>query len=382
MKNIILSFVLIFSASLQAQELKLTAFNVGLAHGFVEYAKERLPGIVEEIKKADADFYCLSEVWEKKDRKKLIKALEKQYPYTHMTPIEQTYSRQRPTCKIGDLFGEGKFATCTLKECKGLDDSEFTQCVTTKCGPALRALQGDKRQCAQALMAQVGNSTIRSLIRVLNPLRRANLFAYGGGNGLMVFSKKPIVDVGLVDLSDISTLNRRGALYTQLIDDQKESHHIYCAHLGANLTHVAPYPGNFQNWEEENRAQVERLTDVADHGQEPTYIMGDTNCSFDLPQADIRPDFEGACLSFLNKGFENFYLEQNPECTYCSTNTIIANNPNEEGRLLIDHIFTKNVPFSVITREFDELIEIKVKGEKLMSHPSDHYGVSIQVNAL
>lgn len=379
MKNFLTCLLTLICAQGFAADLKMTAFNVGLAHGFVDYAEERIPGIIEEIKKSDADYFCLSEVWEKKDRKTFMKELGKIYPYTHMTPIEQSYTRNRPSCKIKDLFGEGKFATCTLKQCKGLDGSEFTQCVTSKCGPALRALQGDKRQCAQALMAQVGNSTIRSLLRVLSPLRRAGLFAYGGGNGLMVFSKQPIVDVNVVDLTSISTLNRRGALYTKMIDGNKEPHHIYCAHLGANLTHVAPYTGDFQNWEEENRAQVDKVIEKAEHGAEPTYIMGDMNCSFDMPEIDVRPDFEGACLSFLNKGFENFYLEQNPQCTFCKTNSIIAKNPNEEGRLLIDHIFTKNVPYSQIKREFDQLIDIKVKRKTVKSHPSDHYGVSINI---
>ncbi len=375
MKSIILLLVAAFSTAASAETFKASAYNLGLAQGFVAYAEERLKPLQQELKNGDADLYCLSEVWAKKDRDFLVTSLKKDFPFAHFEEIEQTFSRNRPSCKITDLFGKGKFASCVLKECKDLDDSEFTQCVTKSCGPALRALQGDKRQCAQALMAQVGNSTVRSLIRVLNPLKRAGLFAYGGGNGLLLLSKKPMTEKGLVDLTAISTLNRRGALKAVVAEKQ-----VYCAHLSANLDETAPYTGVFENWEEENFQQTKRLLDEAEKSTKPTLMMGDFNCSFDLPSEGIQGDFEKSCLLFRERGFDQFYLDQSPQCTFCSSNSLIAENPNEGGDFLIDHIFTRGVSDSVIKRVFDQKRTIKLNnGQPKETHLSDHYGLMIEI---
>lgn len=375
----VLLFFFIISSTAVADNFKIATYNLGLAQGFVPLSKERTPAIINLLKQEDADYYCLSEVWDKKDRKKIVDALEDEYPYVHMTDIDQLRRGPRPTCRIRDLFGKGKFVSCVLDKCRDQDDSDFTQCVTQKCDAPLTDLIGERPYCAQSLMAQVGASTTRAIIRVLNPLWRAGIFAYKGSNGLMVLSKKPFAKKGLVDLSELSTLNRRGALYTKISDENKSRHHLYCAHLSANLADTAPYTGGFEGWEEENMAQVKKLLEKTNHGVDPTYLMGDMNCSFAIPGLGIRPDFEPSCQLFTEAGFDNFFLEQNPKCTFCKENTLLKNDL-KDGRqdFLLDHIFTKNVPQTQAYRVFDDLVEVEVEGETILSHPSDHYGVVIE----
>lgn len=379
MKTWILLFLFLTSSAALANSFKIATYNVGLAQGFVPLSKERAPVVIDLLKQEDADYYCLAEVWDKKDRKKILKSLEDEYPFVHMTDIDQLRRGPKPTCRIGDLFGEGKFVSCILDKCKGQDDSDFTQCVTQKCDVPLDNLIGERPYCAQSLMAQVGTSTVRAILRVLNPLWRAGIFAYKGSNGLMVLSKKPFVEKGLVDLTDISTLNRRGALYTKIIDENKEPHHLYCAHLSANLEGTAPYTGSFEGWEQENMAQVKKLLESTDHGLRPTYVMGDMNCSFAIPGLGIKPDFEASCDLFKQAGFDNFFLEENPECTFCKENTLLKIDVKDgEPNFMLDHIFTKHVPQSRTYRAFDELVEVEVEGETILSHPSDHYGVILE----
>jgi endonuclease/exonuclease/phosphatase family metal-dependent hydrolase len=376
MKALFASLALVASFSVFAGETyKVSAYNLGLAHGFVAYAKERIDPLIGEMLKVNADVYCLSEVWTNEDRTRIIRGLGKDYPHAHFTPITQTYSTSRPTCRVSDLFGKDKFATCVLKSCRGLDDSEFTQCVTSTCGPALRALQGDKRHCAQALMAQVGNSTARSLMRVLSPLRRAGLFAYNGGNGLLLMSRDPIANPSTIDLTDISTLNRRGVLKGEVRGKQ-----LYCAHLTANLDGIAPYTGPFESWEEENYAQIERVLEDTVEETLPVMMMGDFNCSPNLPGTEIKEDFVAACDLFETYGFDNFYYQQNPQCTFCDENSIIAANPSESGGYLLDHIFTRDLEFGVIERVFDEVREIPVGRTRVRTHLSDHFGLIFHIS--
>jgi endonuclease/exonuclease/phosphatase family metal-dependent hydrolase len=373
LKSIFLSLGLV-SALAQAS-FQVTTYNVGLADGFVALAKERIDPIIEELKKAQTDILCLNEVWSAADRNKIINELKSIYPHSHYTEVEQLLATRKPVCRATDLFGKGKFASCVLKECRGLEGSDFTQCVTSVCGPALRALQGEKRQCANALMAQVGESTARSLMRVLSPLRRAGLFAYGGGNGLLILSRIPMKDKALVDLTDLSSLNRRAALKVET-----EQAVVYCAHLSSDLTTIAPYTGRFNNWEEENQAQVKALIEDSSKISKPIVMMGDFNCSPDFPELGIKPTFERSCELFTEAGFMNSYISQGPDCTFCEDNTIIANNPNEEGGELLDHIFTKGILDSYVERVFDDVKSIPVGGNQtVQSHLSDHFGLQMEI---
>ncbi len=125
--------LLLTSSSLYAgtgTSLKLTTFNVGLAHTFVHHAKERLEPISERLQKLDSDIVCIQEAWTKKDRKKIKKALKKTYPHLHMTKIKQLKAKKAPVCKIKELFGKGRFVSCMQKQCGGLDGDEFTDCIS------------------------------------------------------------------------------------------------------------------------------------------------------------------------------------------------------------------------------------------------------------
>jgi len=350
---------------------KITTYNVGLAHTFVPLAKERTPALIEAMKKSESDVLCLQEVWEKKDRKKIIKELKKQYPFVHYTKIEKLRSKRKPTCKISDLFGKGKFVSCMQKQCKDLDGDDFTNCIINKCDQSLKDLRTNNRECATGLMSQVGKSTIAALAAVLNPFVGAELFSYGGGNGLLLLSKKELKDKDLIDMTDISTLTRRGALTAEV-----EGRSILCTHLTANLEKTAPYTGTFNGWGSENKAQVERILGKFENDNRPTYLAGDFNCGLPVPDLDIPGDFMESCQIIIDNEYKDHLLNNNPACTHCSDNTLNDGADDVAGDL-IDHVFTKNVDVVNSRRVYTNLVEIKVKKETETTNLSDHYGVEI-----
>lgn len=378
MKSLLLMAALLVSSASFASpkdKLKLTSYNAGLAHTFVMYAKERIPHVIDGMKKLDSDVVCLQEVWKKKDKKKLIKGTKEVFPHHFSMKIKQTRSKKRPTCKIKDLFGEGKFVQCMKDKCGGKEGDEFTQCIINDCGTALENLKNSNRECAQGLMAQVGRSTIASLWSVLNPFIPAGQYAYKGSTGLLILSKKPLKNTKVIDMSDISFLNRRAALYAEV--DGKA---VVCTHLTADLDGTAPYAGKFANWSEENLAQVEKLLKETDSAK-PTFLMGDFNCGFKDEANGLEDEFEQSCQKFLDAGYSDPISSMSPECTYCNDNILVTegNDPKDYENVLIDHIFVRNASASFASVVMKQDVQVKVgRDEYVTSKVSDHYGVTIE----
>lgn len=359
-----LLFIALFPLLASSTELTVTTYNVGLAHTFVAHAKERLPQIIEALKEHQTDVLCLQEVWTKKDRKKIARELEDQFAQEYFTKIANLREGRRPTCKVKELFGEGKFVSCMQSQCKDLDGDEFTDCILDKCGNALNELKQTNRQCATALMAQVGKNTLIGMMTILNPFARAGLFAYKGSDGLMLFSKYPIKEKSMEDFSAISTLNRRRALKAT-IDVDGSNLTVYCAHLSADLSRTVPYTGKYESWAKENEAQVTQLMSNAARTSRQVVVMGDFNCGF--AAAGIDPELEANCQALNQPGF---IKATTSECTFCQDNLL---NAEEEKSVAIDHILLKGADLLGTQVYFKAPITLK-DGEQ--TNLSDHYGIS------
>jgi len=347
-------------------ELKVETFNAGLAHTYVPFAKERLPFIIKDLKEKSSDVICLQEIWEKKDRKKLVKSLTEVYPYSHFTKIKQVRSKKSPTCKRRNLFGEGKFVSCVMKKCKGKDGDAHTACILDTCGESMERLKNENRECAAGLIAQVGKSTISALLQVFNPFRGASLFAYGGGNGLLVLSKRKIVKKEVIDFTKISSINKRSALVVTL--DSGET--VACTHLSANLADSVSYTGKFSSWKEENSKQIDILLSSLSNKTNKVILTGDFNCAF--ATSSLEGDWEDNCQKIIDANFENRMLEEDPKCTFCSSNAL---NSEDTKDILIDHIFVKNGQTLNPKRTRD--VKFSIDGKEV--NLSDHFGISATI---
>lgn len=372
--RISLLFCLLISGQVFAQSLKATTFNVGLAHTFVPLAEERLEPLKKSLAQYDSDILCLQEVWRKKDQKALTEVLKDRYPYSFVTKIKNYRQGPRPTCRIKEIFGEGKFVSCMQKQCGDSEGDEFTDCIIERCGGALEDLKRNNRNCASALMAQVGKSPVASILTLLNPLWRAGLFAYKGSNGLMLFSKHPLKKKEYIDLKEISTLNRRGALQARIEIDGK-SLDVMCTHISADLTNTAPYTGPYQSWGQENAAQLKKLLDISRHSVLPKVFMGDFNCGFEDPIASISPELSASCQQVLDAGFSDPLSTSARECTFCQDNFL---NDGEDSSVAIDHIFLKYLRPLRDEVVFKAPLLLQTEGGLVKTNLSDHYGYEVE----
>jgi endonuclease/exonuclease/phosphatase family metal-dependent hydrolase len=359
MKLLAILFLISLSATAQ---LSVETFNAGLAHTYVPLAKERIPHVIADLKEKQSDVLCLQEVWKKEDRNRIIKELKAIYPHSFHSKIKQVRTKKKPSCKVKNLFGKEKFVSCTLKKCKGRDGDDFTSCVLNECSGPMETLKNENRMCANALLAQVGRSSLSAITQVLNPFKGATLFAYGGGDGLLILSKKGFANKEILDFTEISTLNKRAALVVELNSGEK----VACTHLTANLSDSVAYAGKFSSWKEENAKQIERLVGFYNKSEAKTILAGDFNCAFGT--GGLEPDWEDNCQKLLDNGFKNDFIFDQPVCTYCSTNTLNSNDIND---ILIDHIFVKNASVEFQERSRENLISIEGEDHNL----SDHYGL-------
>lgn len=359
--------------------LTVETWNVGLAHGFVDHASARLPAIVDAIESADADVLCLQEAWEPKDRTALLSALRGTYPNAHLTTVEQKKASQAPVCKKKDLFGDGNFVSCMTGECGDLTGDAKTDCIIDECGPALESLKSSKPECANALMAQVGKSSISALWNVIRPWRPTGLYAYGGSDGLVMVSKLPLANTRVVDFTDISTLNRRRALAAE-VDVSGTPVTVACTHLTADLSGIAPYPGAFPSWADENLAQVDRLIEKLGTSG-PTVALGDFNCGLDDEALGIKGELAESCLAIEGAGYADPAREVWPECTWCADNLLNLDG-GEHHNALIDHAYVRGLTPVEGGSRYTQQVTVDTKADGLKkTNLSDHmgYGVTLRL---
>jgi len=371
----ILVLVALISSSYAQTEVSFTTYNLGLAHTFIPYAKERVEPLAKALNEHDSDVVCLQEVWKKKDQRKIVKALKGNFPFSFVEKTKKFRQGSKPTCKVSEIFGEGKFVSCMQNQCGGLDGDKFTDCIINKCGTALQNLKTENRTCASALMAQVGKNPIISMLTLINPLWRAGQFAYKGSNGLMLFSKYPIKETRYIDLKSISTLNRRGALQA-VVDIKGKDVQVLCTHISADLSKTVPYTGSFSSWGEENGSQLEWLLQITNQKLLPTVFLGDFNCGEEDLASGITGELASNCQMVTDWGFSDPLATDTRECTFCQDNLL---NEGESESFAIDHIFLKGLEFQSGKVTFKEKITVKPKREdKLKTQLSDHYGYQVK----
>ena len=363
------------AAAPDASALVVETYNVGLAHGFVNHSADRVAPLIAALEASTADLICLQEVWTPEDRHAFHAALKSAFPYSWHTPVEQS-SASSPACGVGDLFGRDRFVSCLQGTCGDLEGDQQTDCVVEECGHTLERLKEAKPSCANALMAQVGSSAPAALWAVLRPWGTASLYAYGGSDGLLLLSKRPLTDPGVVDLSAVSTLNRRRAL-TATVSVSGQDVAVGCTHLAADLTDTAPYPGPFSSWAEENRAQVELLLELDRKLRGPRVWLGDFNCSFADMAMEVVGEFEESCGQFTAIGLEDVASTAAGGCTFCAENTLADTSRSTR----IDHVFVRDLKADEVSRVTDRMWAYQpMDGEPVYLPLSDHYGVRARLS--
>ena len=370
----------------KTQSLTVTTYNMGFALNFVPYTAERLAVNAELMAESDSDVMCLQEVWLEEYVDTIERALEENYPYIYSVPPEQVFT-EAAACTDEEI---AEFAACGDTQCAGLSGNALVGCASSSCAAPLAALPP---ACFDGVIGTVGIPDITVEIMVDTVTQPAGLFSYDGALGLILASRYELQAREFQDFIDDSSSNHRGALYAE-IELNKQKHVVGCTHPTANLEGSIPYPesGKHGSWEGENRYMQEQMIAFANQkaGDNPIFFAGDFNCSIANPGNGVQADFASNCELWLADGFVDPAGEQLP-CTFCEAENLILQPAGGTGSWVLDHVFVKNIkdPDAIVAeRVYDDPVsiealvppsELQPEDSPIMTDPSDHYGVEVDI---
>lgn len=349
------------------QTLGVVSYNLGLAHGYVDYAAERLPALEAELAGLDVDVACLQEVWDDGDVDDIAAATAAHLPHGFRYDSRPEYLKMEllpaPCEDLNDLV------VCATKYCDGLPPDELTNCIFGNCLDEFSALP---KPCAACLAAHL-SEPFPDIVATCTSETLPPVY-YGGANGLMLLANQELQDTQKLDLDFF--LIMRKVLYAR-VDGDTGPIHLFCTHLTADLSDELPYAGEYESYEAENAAQIDLLFSYVEQlaGAEPALILGDFN------MGPANASLDGAMTdhydTILAHGVETPYVAQNPDlCTFCSTNALNGGTHDN----IIDHAFFLGFDAAIqfdATRILDQEVEIEVEQTPQMMPLSDHYGIRV-----
>ncbi len=353
-------------------KLTLVTWNVGLATGFVDYASQRLPIIVDTLRALDADVLCLQEVWTPEDVLAIRDGVADIFPNIHQVQLEDT-SVGEAACAATE---SDPLVACVDTHCAAIAASEIAGCVLEHCRPEFDAL-GDN--CTTCVVANIGKEVdeIVSLCKT-----GSARFAYKGANGLMLLSRRPLSNLAHVELE--STNTQRSLLAANVSLPVLGEVAVICTHLAADLTSSGlTYTGPFETWGGENAVQADAVIAFAESyaASRSTIILGDFN-SGPGGSPPLEPELpDAAFLRLSQAGYTAFpsSLGEGQTCTYCAENLLVDDSATS---VLIDHLFFDAIPADVTiatSRVGVKPFEINVGDSLVPTHASDHFGVELSL---
>ncbi|MEJ2532653.1 MAG: endonuclease/exonuclease/phosphatase family protein [Halioglobus sp.] len=369
------------------KSLTVTTYNAGLALNFVPYTNERLPANEALLDGYDGDVICFQEVWLDDQVEHIRAAVSDTLPHFYTEPPEQIITGEA-ACTEEEIEG---LANCALELCPGLSGNELVSCVPAQCGTFFSDLSPS---CTDGVIASVGipDITVDELVKTVT--QPTGKFAFEGSLGLILASRYPLENREFQDFIEDSSANHRGALYAD-IQVGGQSMVVGCTHTAANLGDIIDYPasGRHGSWEGENRFMQQQLVNFAERkaAGRPVLVAGDFNCGTANPGNGVDPEWPANCQTWLDAGFSDPAGDQLP-CTFCNDSNLVLKLGDGNGNTVIDHIYVKNLrPGATVLarRVFDDPISIEAtvpptelapEDSPVMMHPSDHFGVELQVD--
>jgi len=352
----------------ESAEYTFVTYNAGLAVGFVPAAEARTEAIGPALAELDADVICVQEVWSPEQVAAVQAATEGSFPHQYFPEPSQD---DDAFCGKGQL---DSLITCLDDAaCTDLCVDEVDDCLFAECGAPFLLLPDDCMRCA---MANVGESPDEVVARCeVDPVS----YAYDGSFGIGLISRYPLIDVQQEVFA--STTNRR-AVVGATIEAAQGDLSVYCTHLTAVFDTI-PYPRETGGWAEEQAQQLGTLNAfVNDTKVSRVVLMGDLNTGPAINGMDGEAPENWSLIA--DDGWTAPYLDlDDPQCTYCADNPLLAGSADDDASRIIDH---------VLVQGFSEV----VSAERVLDSPlpdtescgvaydpaalSDHYGVAATVS--
>lgn len=351
----------------------IATYNLGLATGFVDYAAQRRPALVDLVKSLDVEVLCLQEVWTAADVSAVTEGARSAFPHSYHVMLEDT-TLGPPACTTAET---DPLAACVATSCPDVPASEIATCALEHCRTEFAALSSD---CTGCVVANIG----KEVAEIIATCRTGSLrYAYNGANGLVLLSKLPLLSQTHEKLS--STNVQRSVLAAKVDHPHLGRTAVVCTHLASDLTSAGvPYAGPHGSWSGENKAQAEAalafMSTFAGDARVKV-LLGDMNSgpafgdtvSAEIPEASYQVILDAGYIDFPS-------TSRSPAasaCTYCADNTLVKSG---EKSVQIDRIAVSPIPAGfkdTVDLIGTATIQITVNDQPVTTHPSDHFGVRL-----
>lgn len=375
-------------------DIDFVSYNAAWAPGMVPRTADRVGPSIDELGRIDFDVLCLQEAWLPEYRDAVAGALS--------LPDDQVFAVDTTIDDRGVPIGEthedvctseelANVEACARKQCSGIESSETSFCVRSKCGKHVQELYiatKDDPACLRCIGAMAGRS-IDDVHRVCTTVGASRI--HKGNNDVMLLSRFPLLNKEYLVLPSSSS-NRVALFATVAIPDSKVRVEVACLHVSAS-SFISPSHSGYESWSEEKAHQLDLVSEMlrrrAKRKNRAAVLMGDLNIGPDIK--DGRYDLVEGHLGRLwtkvrDDGFiEPALKEDVPICTgSCPDNKI---DPTIGEGSLIDHVLLRmpekgdQKPLysvcvdQVMDRPF--VHEDKKRGKVDLSY-SDHYGIRVK----
>jgi endonuclease/exonuclease/phosphatase family metal-dependent hydrolase len=378
------------SADRDPRTLRLATFNAGLAVGVLPHAAERAPAVVAALAREKLDVLCVQEFWHESHWEELVSGLNGSLSQRLRPP--PLSSEIGAPCKRREI---ARAEACVNANCASVPSSELAFCAMHRCAKhaldlssacmgclsrdPLRGAAEIFAECVEPLPQGPARASARKAKAAgQEPRAEAASYYYGGSSGIGLLVGPPLLDAGLLRLP--STMHPRAVLYARLGGAAGADLHVFCTHLTPQLRGLA-YPGR-GSWEAEQSRQIDALLEFVEEKTKQggaALVLGDLNTGPGVPPR-IRARLPEHYARLIARGFVNPYLEaSDPSCTYCYDNPV-AGGSGVDG-ILIDHTLTRGFSGQARARRLmDEAVTILVRGERVATAYSDHYGVALEID--
>lgn len=355
-----------------SSKVSIVTYNIGLATGFVDYAPQRTPIVVDLVANLDADVVCLQEVWTQEDIDLVIDGAKDAFPHSHYVFLEDT-TLGPPACTATE---SDPLEACVDEKCPDTPASEIAGCALANCNPEFSALSPG---CVECIVANIGKE-VDEILSICQT--SSQKYAYGGHSGLILLSKHPLTQLSHETLS--STNVQRAVLGARVDLPVLGDTAVVCTHLAADLTGAGvPYNGPHDSWAGENTVQAEAALDFADTlgaGAKYRVLFGDMNSGPAIGDAVVAEIPGASYQTFLDAGYVDFPTAGEGDaataCTYCDANSLVKSG----GNVQIDRIVLSDLPAKASAKVDlvgTQTVTIQSGGSDVTTHPSDHFGVRL-----
>lgn len=379
--------VVLYWCSSASSHYKLVTYNAGLTpSNLVPEYKARKQALMTMLSGSSADVVCLQEAGLQQDILDIAYAARNQFPYYFTsnptgTPGGIVPLPSQPPCQK-DNFVES--LQCAKNNCKMMYNlfgvMGLALCYFSSCRSHVSRLEQDCINCLMSLNTDHKPPDVFAHIQqqcLDEPTQN-----YETNYGLLLLSRHELKNKAIhIYHPDSLTVIPRGYLAAEI----ENLGPIVCTHLTTQIPLLGYFgPEQFTSYKQLHSNEVQQLLQAFPANQNgcPPVLMGDFNHGPAI--AESQAYFADSFRTVLNAGYRSPYTEKSSQCTWCTSNPLVAKASLSTAILgrsgIIDHIYVQNErSVSGIEEVYKDAAAVPTAvGPRPIS---DHYGVQLTYEA-